>query len=933
MRVRDLANELGVPNNAVLEILKEHGIELFSHMSSIDVPHVELVRNRLQPKKKAVVKKDDKRIGKRVIRRRKVDDAVDDADDDEDGEPEPDKSLTTVTSSTRVLRRSAKNEESADEVAARTDNVTEAQEASAVSEPAPAADESSSESAAEKAKPVSSEGESADAVAASEPASDEPLRKKPKTVVVAAAKAARDDRANEGQQNAADGGDGSADARDDGDSGARIIKTGVKIHERPPRAPGPRGPGGPRSGPPGARGPRPMGGPGRPIGGPRPLAAAVPPAPGEDSEDRKRAKKKKETATKDVKRPKLRVVTKTDKYRQLLGDGSRNARGGSRKKKKGDEVQSSTVPMSERKRKIRIEESILVGDLAKQMGVKASDIVKKFIELGMMVTVNQSIDPETATIVASEYNFEVEVTHQTEEEILAQQATEERDEDLSPRPPVVTVMGHVDHGKTSILDAIRSARVAAGEAGGITQHIGAYQIERNGKQITFIDTPGHAAFTAMRARGAKVTDLVVLVVAANDGVMPQTLEAIQHAQSANVPMIVAINKMDVEGANPDKVMQRLSEHNVVPEAWGGDTIFVRCSAIKNEGIEDLIDSILLQSEVLDLKANPKRDFAGVVLEASLDKGRGPMATILVTQGKLKVGAIVMVDKFYGRVRSLTNDLGQNLKEALPGTPVALQGLNGVPSSGDVVQEVKNERTAKDIVERRRLKERETELARRNKITIEDLFSKDGTGEVRELNLLIKGDVHGSVEALRDALEGLSTAECKVRTVFSGVGAITENDVNLASASSASIIGFNIRADSKTSRLAEQLGVEIRPYSIIYEVIDDIRKAMLGLLAPEEREENLGWVRVKEIFPITGIGTIAGSMVETGKVVNGCGVRLIREGKVIYEGKVENLRRFKDNVKEVLAGQECGILLRNHNDVVIGDEMETFHVLKIARTEL
>lgn len=701
---------------------------------------------------------------------------------------------------------------------------------------------------------------------------------------------------------------------EDKSGGARITGQRIKLEEARPPVRKPRSPAG-------ASGAR----PGAPS---RTPATDLPTPEGQDKKKKGAAGKKERT----IKHPKRRVVTKTDKYRNILMDGTKNLRGSAtRKKKKGEKAESSTVPMSDRKRKIRIEESILVGDLAKQMGVKSSDIVKKFMDMGMQVTANNAIDPETAQIMAADYEFEIEITRKTEEEMLT--TVEDREEDLLPRPPVVTIMGHVDHGKTSILDAIRKARVADGEAGGITQHIGAYQIERKGQQITFIDTPGHAAFSAMRLRGASVTDIVILVVAADDGVMPQTIEAINHAKSAGVPIIVAVNKMDLDGANPDKVTQQLSEHGVIPEAWGGDNLFVELSAQTGDGLEKLLDTILLQSEMLSLMSNPKRDFVGTVLEATIDKGKGPLATVLVSHGTLKKGDIVLVDTYYGRVRSLTDDQGNVHKEATPGTPIAVQGLNGVPSAGDMIVTVKNEKTAREIGDRRRQKDRETQQAKRTKLTLEDLFTQSGADKVQEVPLVIKGDVQGSVEAIISSLEALSTDECKVTVVQHGVGGISENDINLAGTAGAFVLGFNVRADSKSSRLATQLGVEIRSYSVIYTLIDDMRQALLGTLAPDEKEESLGWARVKDIFPISDIGTIAGCMVESGKVLRGCGVRLIRDGKTIYEGTVDNLKRFKDDVKEVAVGKECGILLNNHNDVVEGDELELFHTIKVERTEL
>lgn len=860
MRVRELATELRVDHNEVMAILKEKGHDLANYMSNMNDAQIDLVRKTIRARKASGTSAP---VAAVVV--------------------EPKKPAG------KVVRKGT------------------AKKAEEPAEPEPVAAEP---------EPVAPPRTRITKKAPPAPVLPEPVAApiEDNLPVLAPAENAVADTVAVAAEPGAEGGEAGRPG------GARIIKTGVRIHIPQRNQPRDRGygAGGPiRRGPAGPRPSMPM----------QPMPAAPAPSEGSAPSEERRNK------AKEVKHPKRRVINKVDKYRHILTEGTANIRARKKTKKDGKDELPVTAPMAAHKRKIRIEKSILVGDLAKQLSVKASDIIKKFLEMGTLVTANQSIDPDTATIIASDYGYEVEVTHQTEEQILAKDAVADSAEDYSVRPPIVTVMGHVDHGKTSILDAIRSANVAAGEAGGITQHIGAYQVEHNGQKITFLDTPGHAAFTAMRARGASVTDIVILVVAANDGVMPQTVEAIKHAQSAKVPIIVAVNKMDVPGANPDRIMKQIADLGVQPEEWGGDAMIVRCSALKREGIDKLLEAVLLQAEVLDLKANAKREFKGVVLEAALDKGRGPVATVLVTDGVLKGGTFVMADKYYGRVRTLLSDTGAIVKEAQPGTPVVLQGLNGVPAAGDIIVETKSEKVAKEIVERRRLKERESELAKRNKVSIEDIFAQGQGGKVNEVMLLVKGDVHGSVEALKDALEAQSTAEIKVKVVYAGVGAITENDVNLASASKASIIGFNIRPDSKCAKLAERLGVEIRPYTIIYEVLDDVKKAMLGTLAPEEKEESLGWVRIKEIFGITGVGTVAGSLVESGKAQRGAGVRLIRGGKVIYQGVIENLRRFKDDVKEVPVGQECGILLKNHNDVLIGDEMEIFQIVKIQRTQL
>ncbi|RMF19319.1 MAG: translation initiation factor IF-2 [Candidatus Dadabacteria bacterium] len=630
------------------------------------------------------------------------------------------------------------------------------------------------------------------------------------------------------------------------------------------------------------------------------------------------------------KRPRRRVVAKR-MYRPSKAEEKTLAKIRQSRQKKRGEV-GETQPLKAEKRKIRVEETISVGDLAKAMGVKAGDIIKKFIEMGMMVTINQTVDPETAGVIASEYGYEVEQVGFQESDFL-EQATEESAETGEPRPPVVTVMGHVDHGKTSILDAIRKTRVAAGEAGGITQHIGAYQVETSRGKITFLDTPGHAAFTAMRARGAQATDLVVLVVAADDGVMPQTIEAIQHAKAAGVPVVVAVNKIDKPEAQPERIRQQLTEYELIPEEWGGDTMFVDVSALNGQGIDDLLEAIALQAEVLDLKAPSEGKAQGVVVESRVDKGRGAVATVIVQRGTLSVGDIIVAGTSFGRVRALISDTGEKLKTAGPSTPVEILGLNEVPPAGETFHVVENEKIARQIAENRERKERERELALQSKVSLENIFDKIQEGDVKELQVVLKADVQGSMEAVSQAIQELSDSDSDVRVkiVSSGVGAITENDVNLAAASGAVILGFNTRPDSKASRLAQELGVSIEVYGVIYELIDSIRAALQGMLAPEEKEESRGWAKVLETFPIKGVGTVAGSRVESGVFRKGLRVRLVRDGQVLYDGAIANLKRFQEDVDEVQAGLECGILLENFNKVRVGDELECYEVIQTERT--
>jgi translation initiation factor IF-2 len=587
------------------------------------------------------------------------------------------------------------------------------------------------------------------------------------------------------------------------------------------------------------------------------------------------------------------------------------------------------------KRIIRISDVITVGELAKRMGVKGKDLIKELMRQGTMVTINHPLDFETAAILASEFNYEVENVAFDEEVILEDTGIkggeEEKPEDLRLRPPVVTIMGHVDHGKTSLLDAIRTTNVTAGEAGGITQHIGAYDVEMDGRKITFLDTPGHEAFTAMRARGAQVTDIVILVVAADDGVMPQTREAINHSKAAGVPIIVAINKIDKPDANPDRVKQELTEFGLVPEDWGGDTIFVEVSAKQQTNLDTLLEMVLLQADVLELKANPDKRAKGAIVEARLDKGRGPVATVLVQEGTLRVGDPLVTGIHHGRVRTMTNDRGIQVEEAGPSSPVEVTGLSGTPEAGDSFHAVETEKDAKEVASHRQRKLREAELASSSKISLEQLYARLQEGGVKELKVIIKGDVQGSVEAVKDSLSKLSTDACRLVVIHGAVGGITESDVSLASASDAIILGFNVRPEAKASAQAELEGVDIRLYNIIYDAVADVRDAMEGLLAPTYQEKHLGRVEVRETFHVSKVGTIAGCYVTEGKVIRGAQVRLVRDNIVVWEGKMSSLKRFKDDVREVASGYECGISLENFNDIKVGDVIEAFEMEEVKST--
>jgi translation initiation factor IF-2 len=589
-----------------------------------------------------------------------------------------------------------------------------------------------------------------------------------------------------------------------------------------------------------------------------------------------------------------------------------------------------TVPRAS-KRVIRISEVITVGDLAREMGVKAGEVIKKLMGLGMMATINQVLDADTATLIASEFDHQVEnVAFDVESALEVEHQVEEQDTAFTPRPPVVTIMGHVDHGKTSLLDAIRSTHVTTQEHGGITQHIGAYHVQVDGRSVTFLDTPGHEAFTAMRARGAKVTDLVVLVVAADDGVMPQTVEAINHARAAEVPIIVAINKIDRADANLERVKRGLSEYGLVSEDWGGDTVFAPVSAKTQEGIPHLLEMLLLQSDILELKANPSKLARGTIIEAKLDRGRGPVATVLVQEGTLRVGDAFVCGVFHGKVRAMIDDRGHKVDEAPPAFPVEILGLQGVPQAGDSFVAVTDEAKARQVADYRQSKQRESELVKSSKVSLEELYDQIKAGDVRELRVVLKADVQGSVEALTEALSRLSTDEVKLRVIHGSVGGITESDILLAAASNAIVIGFNVRPESKGAALANKESVEVRLYTIIYEAVADVRAAMEGMLEPTYREQTLGRIEVRQIFNISGAGTIAGCYVSEGKVQRGNLVRLLRDQVVVHEGKLGSLKRFKDDVREVAAGYECGLSIEGFQDIKQGDVVETYEKTPVLR---
>lgn len=603
------------------------------------------------------------------------------------------------------------------------------------------------------------------------------------------------------------------------------------------------------------------------------------------------------------------------------------------KNKNDKEKRISNIPVvseEDSKNTVFYNENMTVAQLAEQVNKPAAELIKNLMMLGTLATVNQVLDRDTVELLATEFGFEIKDEIITDATQFEKIVFEDKEEDLTERPPVVTIMGHVDHGKTTLLDAIRHSRVVNSEAGGITQHIGAYQVEKDGKKITFIDTPGHAAFTEMRARGAQVTDITILVVAADDGVMPQTREAVEHARAAKVPIIVAVNKMDKEGSNPDRVMQQLSEMDLLPEEWGGSTIYVKLSALKNKGIDDLLEMINLVTEIQELKANQKRLASGTVIEAKLDKGRGPVATLLVQNGTLRVGDPIVVGNTFGRIRAMNDDLGRQIETALPSTPVEIIGLNDVPKAGDSFMVFSDDKEARKIADAREEKKREADFKPSKAVSLDDIFAQIKEGELKELNLILKADVQGSLEALAGSLYKLDVEGVKINIIRHAVGAVTETDVTLASASNAIIIGFNVRPTGKSRELAKEEGVDIRLHNIIYKVIEEIEAAMKGMLDPIFEEKVIGNAEVRETFKVSKVGTIAGCFVTNGVIKRNSDIRVVRDGIVVYEGHLSTLKRFKDDAKEVNAGYECGLTVENYNDLKVGDNLEVYIMEEIKR---
>jgi translation initiation factor IF-2 len=643
--------------------------------------------------------------------------------------------------------------------------------------------------------------------------------------------------------------------------------------------------------------------------------------------DKRKAERRKEEESRvRIRHHKLEVFEKADLYEER-GPRLKDRKATKKIKDVAKRMKQTeiTVPRAI-KRRLKVQGNITVGELAKAMGVKALELIKKLLSLGVMATINKIIDFETASVVADEFGYELDLDIFEVDRIIKE--VKDKPEDLKPRPPVVTIMGHVDHGKTSLLDYIRHSNIIRGESGGITQHIGAYYVESKGGDIVFLDTPGHEAFTAMRARGAKVTDIIVLVVAADDGVMPQTIEAVNHARAANIPIVVAINKIDKPEANPEKVMRALADLDLAPEAWGGSTIFGKISAKTGEGIDELMELILLQAEILELKANPNKPARGTIIEAKLDKSKGSVATVLIKDGSLAQGDYFICGENYGRIRAMLNNRGKKIDIALPSVPVEIYGISGVPMAGDELYVVKDEKTARQIAAYRQAKIKEKESTRSGVVSLDDLYEKIKEGKIKGLNIVLKADVQGSLEALSESLNKLGTEEVKVKMIHSSTGAITESDVMLASASGAIVIGFRVRANPRVVLIAEKEGVDIRYYDVIYNLIEDIQKAMAGLLEPIYKENVIGRADIKEVFNVPKVGTVAGCLVTDGYIERSAMVRLLRDEVVVFDGKMASLKRFKGDVKEVQTGYECGIGLESFQDIKPGDVFEVYQIEKI-----
>ncbi|MBW2051956.1 MAG: translation initiation factor IF-2 [Deltaproteobacteria bacterium] len=909
-RVYELAKQLNMSNKELVNKLKEMGYSIKSHSSTVDDSQVSEIKGRLEGRKSKEMA--EKKVRTTVIRRRK-----------KIVEMPPEETAPPVSAQEPV------QEAPPGEPLPEIQLAEEEPAVEAVSE-VPEPKEITAESVAEE--PVEPEVEAAEeplveekVAAPEEPKPEEEEKPKVKSKEKPAKKGKKK-RAKEPAEKGKPKPKIKKIARPKGEPARIISRPKVVL---PPPKPEPKPEKKPAAKPAPFSKPRPK----------KPLfelpVGDVPPIP-EATKPRKKKKVKAKPEIDDLVKvaPKKgfkrkEIIEGADLYDEPKAGRPRTSRfrKAARVAKKGQKP-SITVPKAI-KRRVKISEAVTVAELAKKMGVKAQDVLRKLIAFGLLVNINQAIDFDAAELVASEFDYEV--TKDTFDEEEAIHLEEVEDTDLTPRSPVVTVMGHVDHGKTSLLDVIRQTNIIDGEAGGITQHIGAYHVKLDAGNITFLDTPGHEAFTSMRARGAQITDIVILVVAADDGAMEQTREAINHAKAAGVPVMVAVNKIDKPGADPERVKRDLAELGLVPEDWGGDTIFANVSAKTGEGVTELLDLILLQAELLELKAAVRGRAQGRVIEANLDKGRGPVATILIQSGLLRDGDAFVCGVYHGKIRSMLNDNGKRVDQAGPSMPVEIQGIAGVPGAGDEFVVLEDDKRARQISQHRQLKQRETELIKTTKVTLENIYERVKEGELKELNLLLKTDVQGSLEAIQDALFKLSTDEIKINIIHSNTGPISETDVMLAATSDASIFGFNVRPNAKVQELAESENVEIRYYNVIYKLTEEVKEAMIGLLEPTYVEETIGTAEVRQAFHVSKVGTIAGSAVTSGKIVRNAKVRLLREGVVLFDGALASLKRFKDDAREVASGYECGIGLENFNDIKVGDTIEAYIVEEVAAT--
>jgi translation initiation factor IF-2 len=933
IRVYELARELNMTNKVLLDKIKGMKIEVRSHMSSLDDKAVRKIRTALLGKKAEKI--SEQRIQSTVIRRRRKKDRKEEAvpaepispAEPETIVPETKASVETVEEKTSPVKGKTEiPSEKASPVKEEVSPVkTEAPERKTEAVPEMVVPEK--KKSAEEASPVVS-GPPTEVKAPPQPTAEEKPsipetveQKKPEVKKAKGKKKTEDVTTEPSKTKRTEEEKKTPPAKPRKKPRKKVKKTtAAKIIKLPDHLE-------------------------KPAVAPSPsqveTATATPSAPPQSAgkEEKKAFKTSEDLPTPSQKTPRKKsgirkkavfeggALYEKDRSKKARKTG-KGSKGGRLKSAPNQKKTTITTPKAI-KRRIKIDDTIILADLAKRMGIKANEMIQKLMMMGVMVTVNQTIDFDTATLVAAEFGYEVERAAFEEESLL--HVEKDQPENLVARPPVVTIMGHVDHGKTSLLDVIRKTHVTDAEAGGITQHIGAYNVMTEKGQIVFLDTPGHEAFTAMRSRGAQITDIVILVVAADDGVMPQTIEAINHSKAADVPIIVAINKIDKDNAEPERVKRELSDHGVISEEWGGDTIFVNVSAKQNMGIDDLLEMVLLQAEVLELKANPDKLARGHVIEAKLDSGRGPVATLLIQEGTLHSGEPAVCGLYFGKIRAMLNDQGKTISKAGPAIPVEILGLNGVPMAGDEFIALADEKDAKQVSQHRVQKQRAKELAKSSRLSLEKLFEKMEEGEIKELNLIIKADVHGSIEALKDSLSKLSTDEVKINIVHSATGTITESDISLATVSNAIIIGFNVRPGAKVQEMATEENVDMRFYNVIYNAIKDIQDALVGMMEPTFEERILGRAEVRDTFVIPKKGTIAGCFVTDGKITRGRKVRLLRDGIIIYDGKLASLRRYKDDVREVHVGYECGLGIENFNDIKIGDLIECYYFEEIKPT--